>query len=680
LPNITELKEIETYIYHANFEKALELISSLEEKNTASKFNLLLLILKGRLFSYQEKYRKAVEFGEKAISLSRELVLPVQSIDALLLKSNSVFLGDLEYSVDFINQAEKLINLTYENPALDAPRQYSDFLTIKFIVLRYASNLKESFKTFNEWLSLFEDSSEEIDKSKVYIQISESYLYDSKVNIALDYAKRSLDIQKNLENKIGIASSLYSIGQSHFVMGEIEESLDYFRKCLSFPEISVLTKLEAMHMTGAVFKEKGEINRALRYYKRSVDLARKEGYREKLASLMMSIGTIYRMKGESNIATEYLNQSLHLCREINSLYGISVNLFYLILIYLEKDLITDAQAYLLKLEKTVKQTQSSQWFYLYELARALIFKKTKRLKARSEAETILKEIIENGLNLTPQLRFLTIINLCDLLIEELVITNNDEILKELTPLINQLLNLVKNANSYLWLAETRLLQAKLALIQMNIRDAKKLMVEAQMIADIHGLNLLAIKISNEHDSLLDQSRLWDELLQTAAPYSERIKLASIDGLISQMQGKKTLEELQVIDETPILLLIMSKDGVPHFTHSFRKDWDFEFLFSSFLSAFNSFSSEIFSKTIDRIKIGENKILINPIKTYLICYVIQGQSYPAQKKLYQFTREIEQNPDILLALKRSVKTCRSLDLDNTPMLGSVVRKIFPQVKI
>ena len=378
MPNITELKEIETYIYNANFEKALELISSLEKKDTESNFKLLLLILKGRLFAYQERYKDAVELGEKAINISRELDLPIQSIDALLLKSNGVFLGYLEDSIDIINQAEELINSKYENPPSDAPRQYSDFLTMKFIVLRYASNLKESFNTVNEWLSLYEGSSEKIDKAKIYLQMSESYLYDSKADIALDYAKKALDIQKELINKIGIASSLYSVGQSHYVMGEIEKSLDYIKECLSFPEISVLTKLEAMHMMGAVFKEKGEINRALRYYRRSVELARKEGYREKLASILLSIGTIYRMQGESNMATEYLNQSLQICREINSLYGISVNLFYLILIYLEKDLIADAKAYLLKFEKVVKQTQSSQWFYIYELARALILKKAKR--------------------------------------------------------------------------------------------------------------------------------------------------------------------------------------------------------------------------------------------------------------------------------------------------------------
>jgi tetratricopeptide (TPR) repeat protein len=425
LLNITELEEIEASIYNANFEEALEIIYRLEKEDIASKFKLLLLVLKGRLLCYQERYKDAVELGEKALSLSRELDLPIQSIDALLIKSYGVFLGYLEDSMDSVNQAETLIKSTYRDSSLDAPRQYSDYLTIRFIVLRYARNLKESFNVVNEWLSLYENSSERIDKAKAYMQLSESYLYDSKADIALDYAKKSLEIQKELKNQVGISSSLYFIGQSHFVMGEIEKSLDYLKKSLSFPEISVLTKLEAMHMMGAVFREKGEINRALKYYKRSLVLAQKEGYLEKLASILMGTGTIYRMKGESDIATEYLSQSLQLCRKINSLYGISVNLFYLILIYLEKNLIANAEAYLLKFEEIVEQTQSSQWFYLYKLAKALILKKTKRLKSRSEAENILKEIIENGKNLSPHIRLLTIINLCDLLLEELIITNID---------------------------------------------------------------------------------------------------------------------------------------------------------------------------------------------------------------------------------------------------------------
>ncbi len=46
---------------------------------------------------------------------------------------------------------------------------------------------------------------------------------------------------------------------------------------------------------------------------------------------------------------------------------------------------------------------------------------------------------------------------------------------------------------------------------MNIEEAKRLMVQAQRIADLHGLNLLAWGISSELDKLLDQVDIWDTI-------------------------------------------------------------------------------------------------------------------------------------------------------------------------
>jgi hypothetical protein len=94
-----------------------------------------------------------------------------------------------------------------------------------------------------------------------------------------------------------------------------------------------------------------------------------------------------------------------------------------------------------------------------------------------------------------------------------------------------------------------------------------------------------------------------------------------------------------------------------------------------MSAFNAFSGEIFSRSIDRIKIGDNTILINPIEPYLACYVIKGQSYPAQQKLSRFSETIRSTKEIWEALNRAAKTSEILELDNPPSLGSTVHEIF-----
>jgi uncharacterized protein (DUF2461 family) len=120
---------------------------------------------------------------------------------------------------------------------------------------------------------------------------------------------------------------------------------------------------------------------------------------------------------------------------------------------------------------------------------------------------------------------------------------------------------------------------------------------------------------------------------------------------------------------------MDNSGATYFNHAFVTDWDYSDLFSSFMSAFNTFIDEIFSKSIDRIKVGENTILINPLESFLACYVIKGQSYPALQKLTRFTEAIKENPEIWQALNKSVKTSEMLELNKLPTLKTVIDEIF-----
>jgi hypothetical protein len=120
---------------------------------------------------------------------------------------------------------------------------------------------------------------------------------------------------------------------------------------------------------------------------------------------------------------------------------------------------------------------------------------------------------------------------------------------------------------------------------------------------------------------------------------------------------------------------MDKSGTAYFTHSFIGDWDFDDLFSSFMSAFNTFTGEIFSKSIDRVKVGDNTILINPVESFLACYVIKGQSYPAQQKLTRFSNTIKATTEIWEALNKAAKISEMLELDNPPSMGNIVNEIF-----
>ncbi|MFX0001796.1 MAG: hypothetical protein ACFE88_16920 [Candidatus Hermodarchaeota archaeon] len=268
-----------------------------------------------------------------------------------------------------------------------------------------------------------------------------------------------------------------------------------------------------------------------------------------------------------------------------------------------------------------------------------------------------------------------LIRLCDIYFQEFQFTNQMEILDDIYPLLNLLLQNARKTNSYAILAAGKLFQAKLALLQINLVEARRLLAEAQKIADEHGMQLLANDISREHDKLLEELSLWESFKKTQASVAERLKLASIDGVLERLQRRGVIEAQEIENEEPILLLIMDSSGGTYFNHPFVKNWDYSDLFSSFMSAFNTFIDEIFSNSIDRIKVKENTILIIPVEDFLVCYVIKGQSYPAMQKLKLFSEAIRENPEIWQALNNSVKTSEMLELDKPSVLKTVIDEIF-----
>ena len=104
----------------------------------------------------------------------------------------------------------------------------------------------------------------------------------------------------------------------------------------------------------------------------------------------------------------------------------------------------------------------------------------------AESERILREIfyrIEQG-EILPQWNFEVEASMlfCELLLNELEMTNELTVLDEIEPIITRLLKLAEDRQSYLTLTETKLLQAKLALIRMDLDKARSFLTQAQEIA------------------------------------------------------------------------------------------------------------------------------------------------------------------------------------------------------
>jgi len=211
---------------------------------------------------------------------------------------------------------------------------------------------------------------------------------------------------------------------------------------------------------------------------------------------------------------------------------------------------------------------------------------------------------------------------------------------------------------------------------LDLKKARRLLTQGQQIAEKYGLKLLAIKISNEHDELLKQLNMWENLKESTSSLKERMEFARLNEQMENMIRKRVVEVPELSDEEPVLLIMVSEGGIPIFSKVFVKDQAFEdHLFGGFFTAINSFISEKFSEGLERAIFGEYTLLMNSVSPFLICYVFKGQSYSAQHRIRYFIEEFQNDKEVWQTFKDFKKLNMEIQINDTPSLGSLIQNIF-----
>ena len=633
-----ELESMNQLFIEGLYFETLDAIKDFKQKEDLTlEDRLSCYLLESNLYCEIGEYADALKFAEQAYTMSQELENKSFLVDSNISKAWILLaLRKLDFVLQLISKAEDLLkNLTIKPQSEYAKKD----ALLKLIRSKFCF-----YKT-------------------------------GKIDKALEYGEQSLKISEENNNKKELALALQLNSEYYFRGGNLDRALDYLESCLriqrSYRKRDDWVTLKDL---GVINGMKGELDLALDYTKQSMALAEEIGNKNIIAQCLNNCSLIYRQKGDLDRAMEVLKRNLTIWEEIGSNWHILGGLDSLFIVSLDTNSLEQAQRYLLRIKQIKEQIPDKMSDLAYRINKALLLKMSSNSLDQEKAKKILQQIVKEDI-INWEITERAILHLCDIFLIELQIYNNQEVLNDLTLLMERLMDFAEQQNSFRLLAETNLLLGKFSLIQMNMGQARQSFTKAERIADEHGLHLLARTISNEHDILLEQIEKWENFRNVKAPVSERLKYIDIDKTLNHMMGKQMMEPPDLIEEDPILLLIMSEAGSTYFKYTFIKEWDYSNLFSSFISAFNTFSSEIFSKTIDRIKIGKNTIFIKPVETFLICYVSKGQSYPAIKRLKKFSESIKAKSDIWEKLKKAAGSSQELNVDNLPLLGTMIKEIF-----
>ncbi|MFX0065916.1 MAG: tetratricopeptide repeat protein [Candidatus Hermodarchaeota archaeon] len=672
----TSVKQL---IYQRKFHEAIHIIQNFEVKNHLThKERLTCQILKGQLMNRMDKYEDALKIGEAVLKASQESKIPLLEVDALLLLCNSlIFLRKLDKGLNSLQKCEKII--TAQKAAKDAEitSRESTLLYYKGQISLYKGQLDQSLDYLQRSLSL----SEEINDNRGMVEslrtIGLIYAQKGKLNHALSAYQRSYRLSKKIGYKEGLARVLNNIGIIHRWKGELNDALAYYQQSLDLFEEIKHTRGVAMSFNnmGLIYHGKGEINSALNCYKKSLSFFEEIGDIISIAASLNNLGSLYQQKNNFDLALECLEKSFELKQQIGNDLDISKTLFSLISVALDRHSLKQAQEYLQDLEQINDRNDSIIINQAYSLACGMVLNSSNRLKDKAEAQKLFEkvsneEVLEFTLTTTAMLQ------LFNSLLFELKALGDRRLLNELKKLANNILDLSKKQDSHWLLAEAYLLQSKLALIDFEIEKAVHLLTQSQKIADEKGLQGLAMQISKEHDTLLEQIDNWKDFNKHNVSLAERVQISHLKESVEQIIQKKIRIIPELPPEEPMIFLILTKAGLIAYSKFFNLAIQInKSLVGAFISAIRMFSEQTFSQSIDRIKLKEYTILVRLDEPFLLCYVFKGQTYTAQQKLNHFAQLLRSASLMWGSLLEFMETSRFIEEEAQSKLEYLVVSTF-----
>jgi len=365
----------------------------------------------------------------------------------------------------------------------------------------------------------------------------------------LKYAKQSLAIREGLRNKEDIAQSLNTIGVIFWYKGDMDKALEYYRLSLALKQElgNPHETAKTLNNIGEVYRAQGQLEQSLLFHHRSLSLKREIGNKHEIAISLLNIGNLHYQKGELDLGLRTLEQSSILLEEIGNTDHLSEALLSMILIEVDENKLDIARLHLQKLDRIDERETNRLVKQRCNLARAIILKKSKRIRGMAKAEELFAEIVEDEI-VDQEITVTALLHLCDLLLDALQLYGKDEILLELKNLATRLLGVSKQQKSHVLLAETYVLLSELALLDLDIERATTLLTQAQLIAEEMELRRLAARISAIKQTLLQEHlKSWENLAERNAPMHERLDLVRLKGMFERMlRGRVNLTEIEAL--------------------------------------------------------------------------------------------------------------------------------------
>jgi tetratricopeptide (TPR) repeat protein/predicted amidohydrolase len=558
---VCSLLEAQTRVKLGELEEALALANKILQA-TPEKENVLLvvdaLIVKAevswRLHALDEGLR-AVEEGEGLLARKRtrgagKWQRDVRRREGVLLQHRGAicwYKGELDDALEYAQRSLTVFE------GLNHTQGIADSLFRMGSVHWSKGDLDRALEHTEQSLAIREQLGNKHDIALSLVNMGTNFWWKGDLDPALEYTRRSLAIMEDVGDRHYSVLALLNLATIYLSRGDLDQALEYCQQGLTVSEeLGDRRNISyALSTIGEIYGEKGDLQRALEYHQRCLKITKEMGS-QFMARALVSLGTVCRLMGDLDHAQEHFQRSLEIFEEMEN-PSTAVVLYHLIGLVLDNNDAALAQQYLRKLEQINQQADNRIIGQRYRVAKALALKNSIRARDKLMAQEIFEQVVEEQVA-DHSLTVTAMIHLCDLLLLELKMTGEEEVLADVKDLTHRLLDIAGQRSSQSLLAETYLLQSKLALVELDVDRARDLLAQAYGIAEEKGLHTLARAVARERGLLQSQLASWERIIAQTPSRREMIDLTQLDGLLEQMIQKTittlSREEKRILGSEP----------------------------------------------------------------------------------------------------------------------------------
>lgn len=356
----------------------------------------------------------------------------------------------------------------------------------------------------------------------VYLFVIAEYaytlFYQNEYKDAEELCKRGLE----LLNKLKINMHSYQLGTEgtfYHVLGIIQ--LRKLRLNDSYESLLKAFNLRKTHGSniefgyanmnlGILYYFKGELQTAKIYLKSSIEIFELLDNQLTVSVAKSYLGVVEILLGNLSDGERYLIESINITKTTGNILLVTEPYYELAYVCLLRNRMSEAKMYIDRMGVLLENEDNEVVKIRHDFLTAYYLKKKGRLKFIAKAQEKFLNIIHRPV-LDTMIYVNSIKHYCDLLIDEVKLSENNIVLDEVKVYINKLYEIGQENGAMSIVVESMILKSKIALLEENPTEMLEILESAKIVGDVYKLTQLLKIIDLEILRFADQIQRWESM-------------------------------------------------------------------------------------------------------------------------------------------------------------------------